>query len=68
MVVKAKIMVFSTLFRNEKKNSFNGLMNFFAEFSFQFFVFKARPKIAVKIKVKTTLISYSNFGKKKDLF
>ena len=28
-------------------------MNFFAEFSHQFFVFKAQPKIAVKIKVKT---------------
>jgi hypothetical protein len=46
------------LFRNENKRlSFSEFMNFFAEFSRQFFVFKARPKIAVKIKVKTTLIS-----------
>jgi hypothetical protein len=52
MVVRAKIVVFSTLFRNENKLlSFSEFMNFFAEFSHQFFVFKARPKIAVKIKV-----------------
>ena len=58
MVVRAKIVVFSTLFRNENKLlSFSEFMNFFAEFSHQFFVFKAQPKIAVKIKVKTTLIS-----------
>ena len=58
MVVRAKIVVFSTLFRNENKPlSFSEFMNFCAEISRQFFVFKAQPKIAVKIELKTTLIS-----------
>ena len=58
MVVRAKIVVFSTLFRNENKLlGFSEFMNFFADFSHKFFVFTARPKINVKIKVKTTLIS-----------
>ena len=58
MVVRAKILVFGTLFRNANKLlSFSEFMNLVAEFSHQFFVFNAQPKIAVKIKVKTTLIS-----------
>jgi hypothetical protein len=31
-------------------------MNFFAEFSHQYFVFKAGPKIAVKIKDENNLL------------
>ena len=73
MVVRAKIMVFSTLFRNENKMlSFSEFMNIFADFSHQFFVFKDscqnKGESNIKTKVKTTSISQSNFGKKKDLF
>ena len=60
-MVNTKIMVFSTLVRNENK-----LLSF-AEFSHQFFVFKAQPKRAVKIKDENNFFCQSNFGIKKDL-
>ena len=46
-----------TLFRNENKLlSFSEFINFFDEFSHQFFVFKAWPKLHVKIKDKNRLL------------
>ena len=58
MVVRAKIVVFSTFFGIENKLlSFSEFMNFLLRSLNSSFVFKAGPKIADKIKVKTTFIS-----------